>query len=132
VSKPIEFIGHVVDFLPDITTPSEKRYPILPLHYASQASSLSTTSFISQSRLVTSAAMWAFDGHERNCNKENAALLRGYGFDFLWKRIRESRQSTRVHPNIQIVSLGEGCADYLGSGLLSIRCFIAPMHSAGL
>ena len=25
--------------------------------------------------------------------------------------------------NIQIVSLGEGCADYLGSGLLSIRCF---------
>jgi hypothetical protein len=44
----------------------------------------------------------------------------------------ESRQSTRVHPNIQIVSLGEGCADYLGSGLLSIRCFTAPMHSAGL
>jgi len=41
--SPIEFIGHVIDFLPDITSPSEKRYPILPLHYASQASSLSTT-----------------------------------------------------------------------------------------
>jgi hypothetical protein len=37
-----------------------------------------------------------------------------------------------VHPNIQIVSVGEACADYLGSGLLSIRCFTAPMHSAGL
>jgi hypothetical protein len=41
--SPIEFIGHVIDFVPDITSPSEKRYPILPLHYASQASSLSTT-----------------------------------------------------------------------------------------
>jgi hypothetical protein len=26
----------------------------------------------------------------------------------------------------------EGCADYLGSRLLSIRCFTAPLHSAGL
>ena len=28
--SPIEFIGHVIDLLPDITSPSEKCYPDTP------------------------------------------------------------------------------------------------------
>ena len=53
-------------------------------------------------------------------------------FKPLAKRIRQSRESSRVHPDVQVCRSANDVLMCFGSGLPSIGVLTAPVHSAGL